>query len=568
MDSAPQLEPSSAIPVPAPEPAPQTSELPQSEAPVCRSRWRVLGRVWRFAKKWPPALTIWGTLALFAGLLIWYARTESFAWDEGFHLLTAQLILRGRHPYVDFFFPQVPLNAYWNAFWMGRFGEGWKVPHVVAAILIIVSAAVLVQYICRRLKGSLWFGAAGLAATLLFCTNAQIVSFGPIGQGYALCLLLSIISFRLTLLSAGERWPLFAFLGGLAAGAAAGSTLLGAPVVPVFMLWILWASRRGSRWFKPVAFLLGALIPFVPVYMLWRLSPENVVFNIFKYHLYFREVDWDGAIKHDVGQLASWLDSVPSFLLGLLALVGAVAVVRQGWFARDWNLRSYAPYDSGFQRRAELYLCILWVVGEAIHISRAHPTFARYYMLCVPGLCVLATSGLILAGKRLWRSPRPWATAGPLSALLVLGIGQTLLSDDEGMRWRDFDELAKKVNEVVPANTRILADEHVYFLSRRTPPEGFEHEDSHKLKLPADQARRLHVVNKDDVKKQVDTGRFEAVVTCDDDDDIADRKLPELFARTAEAGSCKVFWQPTGKPDSPSPDEVKSESPKTAKGKK
>ncbi len=567
MDSAPQLE-SDAVPA-TPVTEPTSSEPAQVlEAAQRRSRWRLFARAWRFAKKWPPALTICGTLALFAGLLIWYARTESFAWDEGFHLLTAQLILHGRRPYVDFFFPQVPLNAYWNAFWMGRFGEGWKVPHVVAAILVILSAVVMVQFICGRIKDRRWFGAAGLAAALLFCTNAQIVSFGPIGQGYALCLLLSIVSFRLTLLSAGERWPVFAFLAGLSAGAATGATLLGAPVAPIFALWLLWASRAGVRWWKPIVFLAGAAIPFIPLYQLWRISPDNVVFNVVKYHLFFREVDWDGALKHDVGQFASWLDSVPSFLLGLLAVIGAVAVLRQGWFERDWKLRSRLPDDAAFIRRAEMYLCILWVVGEAIHISRAHPTFARYYMLCVPGLCVLATSGLILAGQRLWTSPRPWATAGPLCALLVLGIGQVLLTDDEGMRWRDFDELAKKVNEVLPANARILADEHVYFLTRRTPPEGFEHEDSHKLKLPDDQARRLHVVNKDDVKKQVDTGRFDAVVTCDDDDDIADRKLPELFARTAEAGSCKVFWQPTGKPDSPSPDEVKTESPKTAKAKK
>ena len=47
---------------------------------------------------------------LFAGLLL-YSQTLAFAWDEGFHLLAAQLIKAGKRPYLDFCFPQTPLNA-------------------------------------------------------------------------------------------------------------------------------------------------------------------------------------------------------------------------------------------------------------------------------------------------------------------------------------------------------------------------------------------------------------------------------------------------------------------------
>ena len=50
-------------------------------------------------------------LAIGCGLLI-YAETMAFYWDEGFHVLAAQLIGRGSRPYLDFFFPQPPLNTY------------------------------------------------------------------------------------------------------------------------------------------------------------------------------------------------------------------------------------------------------------------------------------------------------------------------------------------------------------------------------------------------------------------------------------------------------------------------
>ena len=57
-------------------------------------------------------------------MILVYSQTQSFAWDEGFHLLAAQLIDHGQLPYVDYCFPQTPLNAFWVAFWMHHiFGE-------------------------------------------------------------------------------------------------------------------------------------------------------------------------------------------------------------------------------------------------------------------------------------------------------------------------------------------------------------------------------------------------------------------------------------------------------------
>ena len=70
---------------------------------------------------------------LAAGLLT-YAETAAFSWDEGFHLLTAQLIKAGKRPYLDFVFSQTPLNAYWNAGWMRVFGDTWHTAHAVAAL--------------------------------------------------------------------------------------------------------------------------------------------------------------------------------------------------------------------------------------------------------------------------------------------------------------------------------------------------------------------------------------------------------------------------------------------------
>ena len=63
----------------------------------------------------PSRYWLYGTCALLAAALMLYAQTWAFTDDEGFHLLAAQLIKGGMRPYLDFCFPQTPLNAYWNA---------------------------------------------------------------------------------------------------------------------------------------------------------------------------------------------------------------------------------------------------------------------------------------------------------------------------------------------------------------------------------------------------------------------------------------------------------------------
>jgi hypothetical protein len=76
-----------------------------------------------------------------------FSQTRSFFWDEGFHILAAYLIRTGKRPYLDFFFPQTPLNAYWNAAWMAIFGPSWRVVHAVAALVTISSVVLMVDYL-------------------------------------------------------------------------------------------------------------------------------------------------------------------------------------------------------------------------------------------------------------------------------------------------------------------------------------------------------------------------------------------------------------------------------------
>ena len=255
-----------------------------------------------------------------------------------------------------------------------------------------------------------------------------------------------------------------------------------------------------------------------------------VRFNIFDYHFFFRQLDWEGAIQHDVGVLASWIDSAPATLVGLLALAGLIFIARRS----NWD----RPI------RAEFYLCAWLILALSIHLSTAHPTFERYFLFTAPFFAILASVGLYDIGSRLVSPERPWRPVLFLAVLLTLGVAKAIYDKQGSMNWHDFQEVSEKVRAVTPPGQPLLADEFVYFLLKRAPPSGMEVEDSHKLNnLPPDLAAALHVLPRNDLEKQVKAGKFSTVETCDDDDERVEAlRLTELYSQWEEVSGCVVYW--------------------------
>lgn len=453
------------------------------------------------------------------------------AWDEGFHLLAAQLIHAGRRPYLDFLFPQTALNAYWVAMWMGVFGQSWRMVHVLAATTTAGAVWMTGDYVLRKFPVTEWRLPLAIAAALATGLNAEVFQFGTIGQGYGFALFLTVAAFRISLLAAERNTLLWPVLAGLAAGATAASTLLTAPVAPVLLLWIVVQNRAGNRWAKGAAFLVGAFFPFLPLLRLFLESPRVVRFNIFDYHFFFRQLEWEGAVQHDIGVLISWIDSAPATLVGLLALAGLFFIARRS----NWD-RSL---------RSEFYLCAWLSLALSIHLSTAHPTFERYFLFTTPFVAILASAGLYDLGSRLTSAQRPWRPVVFLGILLSLGLAKAIYDRRDNMNWRDFQQVAQKVQRVTPAGQLVMADEFVYFLLRQTPPPGMELEDSHKLNnLSKDLAAALHVLPRSELEKQVRLGKFSTVETCDDDDErMEDFHLTDLYARWEDVSGCVVYWE-------------------------
>jgi hypothetical protein len=483
-----------------------------------------------------PYLFICGLVALFAAALIYYSQTAAFAWDEGFHLLTAQLIKNGKRPYLDFFFPQTPLNAYWNAFWFRLFGDTWRTAHAVAALCTTAALLILGDYVYTRLPIERWKLAGAISAMFTMGLNAPIVEFGTIGQAYGLCLVTMMAAFRFAVWAAGSSGILCAFIAGLFAGTASGSSLLTVLAGPVMGLWLLVYSRVGNRFLKLPAFAIGNAIPFIPLLLLYLQKPREVLFTVFQFNYRYRAVDWADATAHDIDALSTFLASSQATILGILAIAGLFYVMRR----------------SGWEKplRAEYYLCVWISVLLGIHIATAHPTFERYYLLIVPYLAILSIPALYWLGTALSGTEKPFWPVFLPTIWFALGLARVLFVDEaDAYKWSNLEAVAKKVAEVSPPGALIWADEHIYFLTKRTPPTGMEHENSHKpLGLPDEFIRALHILPRAEMETQLKNGYYDTVSICDDPDRVAALDLPGLYKQSDDIGECTIFWDKNPKP--------------------
>jgi hypothetical protein len=475
-----------------------------------------------------PGRIVLGLAALVAAGLQIYAQTRAFAWDEGWHLVAAQSINRGKRPYLDFCYPQTPLNAYWNAGWMRVFGDTWRTPHGVAAVMTALAVLLTAGYVLRRFPEPGWRLAAAVTAVCTFGMNVVVVEYGAIAQAYALCLFLIVTAFLFTVASVERERSWFSGVAGFLACAAANCSLLTAPVAPVLLVWMLVCNRAGNRWAKLGTFAAGGAVACAPLAWLFAQGTRQAIFNVLHYNLLYRQRQWEGALAHNFGEWFAWVGSPQALILGLLGLAGLLFIrKRSGW--------------ERAQRR-EFYLCAWLAVALMAHISTATPTFRRYYLLAVPFLAILACAGLYDVGSRLGSPERPWWPVLIVCLLTGACLTKRLIEGWDDFAWHNVEHIAAKVKQVTPPQAVLYADEPTYFVTRHVPPPGMELEDSHKLDFPPAVARELHVIPLKEVDRQLKAGVFDAIEISDDDDRVDAMALRKMYAHSAKVEDYDIFW--------------------------
>jgi hypothetical protein len=472
-------------------------------------------------------LWLGGVLALYAAAFLAYSETWAYSYDETYHLLAAQLIGAGKRPYLDFCFPQTPLNAYWNAGWMRLLGQSWRVPHFFAALFTIGAVVLIAGFVFRRFPVPGWRLPAALAAGLAIGLNQSVFEYGPLGQPYGICLFALAAAFRISIRAVDRTGPLLPALAGLFAGTAAGSSLLSAAAAPVLLVWMLLCNRAGSRWIKLAGFGIGAMIPWAPVFRLFVLGPKQTWFNLVQYHAFFRKLYWPDTTRHDLEVLTGWIDSGQGLVLGLLAVFGLIFVAR----------RSRWPDE----RKAEFYLCACLAAALSTEVGLAHPTFPQYFLLAVPFLAVLAMAGLYAISSRVLEPDHPRWPVLLVTALFALGLVKSLHEHREDNTWGLYQRLADKVEQVTPRNALVFANEPIYFLTKRIPPPGLELSYTHEIHLPPAEAALLHILTEADVKRLLQTGNF-ATAFVDEEEQVAAYGLKDLYIQHVTTDEFSIYW--------------------------
>jgi hypothetical protein len=462
--------------------------------------------------------------------LLAYSQTAAFAWDEGYHLLAEQLIALGKTPYLDFCFPQAPLNAWWNAMWMRITGDTWREVHALSAVVTAGTVWLSADFLRTRLPVAEWRLPAAIAAAILIGLHAEVLEYATTGQPYALTLLMIVAAFRVAVLAVGRTGLALTATAGLLSSAGAACSLLVAAAPLVLLIWLVLLDPTRRRLAKSLAFLAGAALPWLPVFWLFTRGPRQVFFNLFEYHMFYRRANWEDATQNDWKVLAQWLISPQALLLGALAVGGLWAIARWSSWER--------------MRRAEFLLCGWLAAAIGCELATAHPTFEWYFVLIIPFLAIPAAAGLPVVCSRIAPRVRPWQAVAVLSILFSLGCARALYSDRYTMTWPELESVARKVSQVTPPLGTLWSDEQIYFLTRRSPAEGTELSYAEVIDLPPDLARILHIVPLEELDRRAAAGVFATVSTCEESEQIEALGLPRIFRHQEAVGACHVFWDP------------------------
>ncbi len=473
-------------------------------------------------------LVLWAVLAALSLGLLTFSLTVAPVWNEGFHLVAAQLINAGKKPYLDFFYQHPPFYLYVNAAWMRLVGETWRSADALATLLTVASLVLVAQFMFSRLPAPSWRLAGAITAALLVGLHVLVIRLGTVGQPYGLCLFLTVLGFRLVIAAVDQAAGFLPACAGLCSGAAAASLLFAAPAGPVLLFWMLRHNRAGSRRNKCFQFLAGTAVGLLPLVWLAAQGHRQVLFDVVGYHLFYRRPDAWSYLQHDLKVLTGWLDSARALLMVLLAGLGLMFLTQPGeWLAR---------------RQKELYLCLWLALGLAVLPAVANPTFSGYFLLLIPFLSMLAAVGFYAIGIRFWAPRRPMWLVLAVAGFLVLGTAKWFFQQRSmfQFRWQNYERIANEVNRVTPKEDLLYASPEIYFAARRLPPPGLENPFSSSL--PPTAAGLLHFATTSEVEGWLAEGRFATVVLADNGSRAEALGLSRLYAKHKRLDGFDLFW--------------------------
>jgi len=236
------------------------------------------------------------SVLLLTTLYLWIGHHRFVARDEGFYLMAAKLVMSGNLPYLDFFYPQMPLFPYLYGVWGQLLGFSWTAARVFASLLSVGCIVLLFLTLKGRVPYPVAFGAA-----VIFACSELVIGWYPTAQTYSATTFFCLLAYFL--FSSNRFTPGFrkVFLVGVLLGLCANLRLFYLVVIPVFGLYLLF--RDGSireRTALIGALALGSTLMAAPSISLAAFDWAAYWFNNLGYHAIRTEMTANEIFAHRV----------------------------------------------------------------------------------------------------------------------------------------------------------------------------------------------------------------------------------------------------------------------------
>jgi len=199
--------------------------------------------------------------------------------DEGFYLYSADLVLHGKTPYTDFYYPQMPLLPYIFAGWLLLFGMGWISARIFAVLLCAFIADLLFYWVYRETKQFRW----AVLAVILFVFNSLTTYTLLTAKTFTITVATSLLSLILITDSSHRYGVLSSGFAGFLAGVCFGSRLMAAPIILVVIVIALFNNFE-QKWKRFLACSAGILLGLIPVLIFFFKDPAVFWFNNVGFH--------------------------------------------------------------------------------------------------------------------------------------------------------------------------------------------------------------------------------------------------------------------------------------------
>lgn len=455
-------------------------------------------------------------------MLVWLCQVRIIAPDDGYYALAARLVIQGRLPYLDFFYPQMPLLPYVYGAWIYIFGNSWIGVRLLSSIFVIALAWLVFKKTEQELGTR-----CGYIATSLLIFNPLVIFWFQIVQTYALSSFLLFASYYLLTSKPIPRLRGSALLFALAVQ----TRLFFIGLLPIF-IGIIWLRDR-QKLSAAIQFLVVFTVSCIPTLLLCSYDPQTFWFNNMGYHLIRSKLSFSDGLeaKYELVKVLLGVNSAGKF--------EGIQFPLLFWGALIWAGANLICLRSEKDKMVSSLLALAIALGLFFLSLLPTPAYIQYFGVLIPYLVIpcsmlicqifansshnilrraLASALIFLFGLSYMHSLPSDIERYTVTGERLMGLVRANKGDSNAVSVSKLDSIrsvSRKIDELLPSGGVVLSMWPGYiFETKSFPLAGVENHFAADIaaKLPSHLHQRFHVMSKREMAQAIARRVPDAVV--------------------------------------------------------